>query len=158
MKSTLICVALALGVHGCGRDDPAAGDPQAKAPIDEARQAEKASDAGKPLSDASLTQIVRSALESESSLDARKIDIENRNGNVALHGSVASDEQREKAARIVSAVGGVRDVQNNLSVDPSGSSARSAGAPAASAAPPAASAGASGASSGASATIPQRKD
>ena len=144
MKLALLCLAVALGLHGCGRNDPPAGEPQAKAPIDETRQAEKASDAGKPLTDASLTQIIRAALESESSLDARKIDVENRSGKVALHGSVASEEQREKAARIVSAVGGVRDVQNNLAVDPSATTG-------ATGAPPAASADAA-------ATIPQRKD
>ena len=44
-------------------------------------------------------QIVRAALESESSLDPRKIDVENRNGAILLHGSVESEEQREKAAK-----------------------------------------------------------
>jgi predicted small lipoprotein YifL len=144
MKLALVCLSVALALQGCGRNDPSAGEPQAKAPIDETRQAEKASDAGKPLTDASLTQIIRAALESESSLDARKIDVENRSGKVALHGSVASEEQREKAARIVSAVGGVRDVQNNLAVDPSATTG-------ATGAPP-------GAAAGAAATIPQRKD
>ena len=130
MKLALLLLSLALGMSACGRDGPPEGDPRAKAPIEETRQAEKAADAGKPLSDQSLTQIIRAALESESSLDARKIDIENRNGNVALHGAVGSDEQREKAARIVSAVGGVRNVQNNLTVDPSAATGATAGAPA----------------------------
>jgi osmotically-inducible protein OsmY len=141
MKLTLLFLSAALVVSACGRG-PSDGDPRAKAQIEETRQAEKAADAGKPLSDTSLTQIIRAALESESSLDARKIDIENRNGNVALHGAVASDEQREKAARIVAAVGGVRNVQNNLTVDPASAST---GATA-------------GATSGAGATIPPRKD
>ena len=114
-----MCFAVLVGLYACGRDEPAGGQPKAEARVEETRQAEKAADAGKPLSDASLAQIVRSALESESSLDARRIDIENRNGNVALHGSVASEEQREKAGRIVGAVGGVRDVVNNLTVEPS---------------------------------------
>ena len=119
MKLSLWCFAIALGLYACSREEPAVGQPRAQAQprIDETRQAEKAADSGKPLSDASLTQIVRSALESESSLDARTIDVENRNGNVALYGSVESDEQREKAGRIVAAVGGVRNVQNNLTVD-----------------------------------------
>jgi hyperosmotically inducible periplasmic protein len=133
----VLLMSVALGLGACGREGPPESDPRAQAPIDEARQAEKAADAGKPLSDASLTQIVRAALESESSLDARKIDVENRNGNVTLHGAVATDEQREKAARIVSAVGGVRNVQNNLNVDASAST---------------------GATAGTGATIPQRKD
>lgn len=125
MKLPLLCVAVALGLYACSRDEPAVGQPAerpaAKAQIDETRQAERAAETGKPLSDASLTQIVKSALESESSLDARKIDVENRSGNVALYGTVESDEQREKAGRIVAAVGGVRNVTNHLSVDPSAS-------------------------------------
>jgi BON domain-containing protein len=118
MKLPLLCFAVAVGLYACSREEPAVGQPS-QTRIDETRQVEKAADAGKPLSDASLTQIVRAALESESSLDARKIDVENRNGNVALHGSVESDDQREKAGRIVGSVGGVRTVVNNLSVDPS---------------------------------------
>ena len=87
---------------------------------------EKAADAGKPLSDSGLTQIVKSALQSESSLNAQKIDVENRDGNVTLHGIVDSDEQREKAARIVGSVGGVRNVVNNLTIDPSASTGATA--------------------------------
>ncbi len=133
----LLLLSAALAVAACGREGPPDREPKAQAPIEETRQAEAAADAGKPLSDASLTQIVRAALESESSLDARKIDVENRNGNVTLHGAVATDEQREKAARIVSAVGGVRNVQNNLAVDASAST---------------------GTTAGSGATIPRRKD
>ena len=123
MKLPLLCFAVAVALYACSRDEPAVGQTtQNRTPparIDETRQAEKAADTGKPLSDASLTQIVRSALESESSLDARKIDVENRNGNITLHGAVDSEDQREKAARIAGSVGGVRNVANNLTVDPS---------------------------------------
>ena len=121
MRLALVCFAVAVALYACNRDDTSVGQAAAQTPIDETRQVEKAADAGKPLSDASLTQIVRAALESESSLDSRKIDVENRNGNIALHGSVQSEEQREKAARIVGSVGGVRNVTNGLSVDPSAS-------------------------------------
>jgi osmotically-inducible protein OsmY len=126
MKLSLLCFAAAVGLYACGRQDPAVGQPASQTRIDETRQVEKAADAGKPLSDASLTQIVRSALESDSSLDPRKIDVENRNGSIALHGSVETDEQREKAARIVGSVGGVRNVVNNLTVDPSAASGATA--------------------------------
>jgi osmotically-inducible protein OsmY len=119
MRVPLLCLAVALGLYACSREEPAIGQPASQTRIDQARAVEKAADAGKPLSEDSLTQIVRSALESESSLDARKIDIENNHGNVALHGSVESEEQREKAARIVGAVGGVRNVVNDLTVDQS---------------------------------------
>jgi osmotically-inducible protein OsmY len=116
MKTALLCLSAALALFACSREEPVA---QTK--IDETKQAEKAADAGKPLNDTGLTQIVKSALQSESSLNAQKIDVENRDGNVTLHGSVDSDDQREKAARIVGAVGGVRNVVNNLTVDPSAS-------------------------------------
>src|SRR3954470_15501498 len=129
MRIPLLCLAAALGLYACSREEPAIGQPRPQTRIDETRAVEKASDAGKPLSDDSLTQIVRSALESESSLDARKIDVENSHGNVALHGSVDSDEQREKAGRIVGSVGGVRTVVNNLSVDPSAATGGTAPSP-----------------------------
>jgi len=45
---------------------------------------------------------------------------------VTLNGAVGSDEQKEKAARIAGAVGGVRNVVNNLTVDPSASTGASA--------------------------------
>jgi len=112
-----MCLAVALGLYACSREEPAIGQPASQTRIDETRAVEKAADAGKPLSDDSLTQIVRSALESDSSLDARKIDVENSRGNVALHGSVESEEQREKAGRIAGAVGGVRNVVNDLTVE-----------------------------------------
>jgi osmotically-inducible protein OsmY len=112
MKTALFSIALALALCGCGREEPVN---QTK--IDETRQAEKAADQAKPLSDSSLTQIVRTALESESSLDARRIDVENRDGVVALHGRVQNEEQKEKAGRIVGSVGGVKTVDNRLTVD-----------------------------------------
>ncbi|HEY1288762.1 MAG TPA: BON domain-containing protein [Burkholderiales bacterium] len=117
MKLPLLCLAVALGLCACSREEPAMGQSRPQTRIDETRAVEKAADAGKPLSDDSLTQIVRSALESESSLDARKIDVENTHGNIALHGTVESEEQREKAGRIAGAVGGVRNVVNDLTVD-----------------------------------------
>lgn len=123
MKTALLCFSAALALFACSREEPVA-----QTRIDEARQVEKAADAGKPLSDTGLTDIVKSALKSESSLNAEKIDVENRNGNVTLHGSVDSDDQREKAGRIVGAVGGVRNVVNNLTVDPSASTGATASA------------------------------
>ena len=126
MRLPLLCLAVALGLYACSREEPAIGQARSQTRIDETRAVEKASDAGKPLSDESLTQIVRSALESESSLDARRIDVENSHGNIALHGSVESEAQREKAARIAGAVGGVREVVNDLTVDSASTGASAA--------------------------------
>jgi len=112
MKTVLFSIAAALALWGCGREEPAT---QTK--VEEIRQGEKAADQAKPLSTTSLTQIVKEALQSESSLDARRIDVENRDGAVALHGRVATEEQKEKAGRIVSSVGGVKSVDNRLTID-----------------------------------------
>ena len=145
MRTVFALFVAAVAVYACSREEPAQGQPGAQAPIEETRQVEKAAEAGKPLdggnaakplSDNSLTQIVKSALQSESSLDAGKIDVENRGGNVALHGSVGSEEQKEKAGRIVGSVGGVRNVTNNLTVDPSASTGGTAGVPTSPSAPP----------------------
>jgi hyperosmotically inducible protein len=112
MKAALFSLALALAAYGCERQQPV--DP---AQVEQVRQGEKAADQAKPLDDTSLTKIVKEALQSESSLDARRIDVENRDGVVALHGTVASEEQKEKAGRIVASVGGVKTVDNRLTVD-----------------------------------------
>ena len=112
MKNALFSIGLALVLAGCGRPEPAGPAPEAQT-----QPPEKTAGEAKGFNEASLTQIVREALKSESSLDARRIDIENRDGVVALHGRVASEEQREKAARIVGSVGGVKSVENRLTVD-----------------------------------------
>jgi len=112
MKTALFSIAAALALWGCGRQEPVN---QAK--VEETRQVEQAAEKAKPLSTTSLTQIVKEALQSESSLDARRIDIENRDGVVALHGRVQTEEQKEKAGRIVSSVGGVKSVDNRLTID-----------------------------------------
>jgi osmotically-inducible protein OsmY len=108
-KPVLLIVAACLAA--CHRTEPAAQTVEQRIAetADERQQA-------KPLPDASLTAIVKSALVSESSLDANKIDVENRSGNVALYGSVETERQREKAERIVMSVGGVKAVANHLTV------------------------------------------
>ena len=112
MKIALFSMGLALVLAGCGRPEPAGPAPEAQT-----QPPEKTAGEAKAFNESSLTQIVREALKSESSLDARRIEVENREGVVALHGTVASEEQREKAARIVGSVGGVKSVDNRLAVD-----------------------------------------
>ena len=113
MNRTLVLLAAAIALGACNRPDAAAQS------VEERRMVEKADDdrKAKPLPDASLASIVKSALVSDTSLDANKIDIENKAGNVALYGSVETPQQKEKAERIVMSVGGVRSVANNLTVN-----------------------------------------
>jgi osmotically-inducible protein OsmY len=113
VKRALPFLILVFVLASCNR-------PEAGAQSVEARNLSETADEQqqrKPLPDASLASIVKSALVSESSLDANKIDVENRGGNVALYGSVESAQQKEKAERIVMSVGGVRSVANNLAIN-----------------------------------------
>jgi osmotically-inducible protein OsmY len=113
MKRVVPLLLLTAVLASCNRPDAGAQSVEARKMAEIADDTQKA----KPLPDASLAQIVKAALVSDSSLDANKIDIENRAGNVALYGSVESPQQKEKAERIVMSVGGVRSVANNLTVN-----------------------------------------
>jgi osmotically-inducible protein OsmY len=113
MKHALPLVLLAAVLASCNRPEAGAQSVEARKIAESADEQQQR----KPLPDASLAVIVKSALVSDSSLDANKIDIENRGGNVALYGSVESPQQKERAERIVMSVGGVRSVANNLSVN-----------------------------------------
>ena len=113
MEKAILFIAVATAIAACHR-------PQADAQsVETQRIAETADEKqqAKPLPDASLTAIVKSALVSDSSLDANKIDVENKAGYVSLYGSVESPQQKERAERIVMSVGGVRSVANNLAVN-----------------------------------------
>ena len=111
MKRCLPLLLLALAA--CKYESPRT------AQLEPVKQAEQNAESHRPIADTSLVDIIRQALLSESSLDARKIDVENRNGNVSLTGTVESPEQREKVERIVMSVGGVRSVTNNLAISES---------------------------------------
>ena len=113
MKRVLPFLILAAVLASCNRPEAGAQSVEARNIAESADEKQQA----KPLPDASLAAIVKSALVSESSLDANKIDVENLAGNVALYGSVESPQQKEKAERIVMSVGGVRSVANNLTVN-----------------------------------------
>jgi osmotically-inducible protein OsmY len=113
MKRALALLMLAAALASCNRPDAGAQSVEARKLAETSDEQQQR----KPLPDASLAQIVKSALVSESSLDANKIDVENKAGNVALYGSVETSRQKEKAERIVMSVGGVRSVANNLTVN-----------------------------------------
>ena len=112
MKYLLLLLAVASALAACNRQDTPAQTVESRRIAEAADENQKA----KPLPDASLTAIVKSALISESSLDANKIDVENKGGNVALYGSVDTPRDKEKAERIVMSVGGVKAVANHLTV------------------------------------------
>jgi osmotically-inducible protein OsmY len=113
VKYFLLLLAVTAALLSCERRDFRAQTMESHRQVEAAEEGAKS----KPLPDASLTAIVKSALVSDSSLDANKIDVENRAGNVALYGSVETPQQKERAERIVMSVGGVKSVANNLAVN-----------------------------------------
>lgn len=66
--------------------------------------------------DFSLFTQARGALNSDAELKAANITVEVKEGVVTLSGALASDGQKSKAERLVRAVGGVKDVKNQLRV------------------------------------------
>src|SRR5262249_49705705 len=77
-----------------------------------------ARDVGK--SDAALTARVKARLLAAPDLDGLHIDVDTVDGRVTLTGKVASAERRAEAERIASRTGGVKSVQNDLTVAPNG--------------------------------------
>jgi osmotically-inducible protein OsmY len=114
MTRTAAFLVAAACLAACSRPAPTTAQT-----LDAGRSSEAADEnrQSKPLPDTSLIAIVKSALVSESGLDANRIDIENKAGNIALYGSVDTPAQRDKAERIVNSVGGVKTVANYLSVN-----------------------------------------
>ena len=111
----LLIFLLALPLAGCSRQERAdAGDKAERA----AEQAEHAlKDAGKSLSDGSITMKVKSAMSVSDKLNSSDIDVDTKNKVVHLRGTVADENQRALAERIaVDTVGADVKVMNELKV------------------------------------------
>jgi osmotically-inducible protein OsmY len=113
VKRVLPFLMAAAVLASCNRPEAGAQSVEAQRIAEKADERQQA----KPLPDASLAAIVKSALVSDTSLDVNKIDVENKAGYVSLYGSVESPQQKERAERIVMSVGGVKSVANNLTVN-----------------------------------------
>ncbi len=68
--------------------------------------------------DAEIQRIVEEILQADSRVDSTGIQVRVQQGAVHLHGFVPSVEQRTAAQRIVEHIKGVRDVLNQLEVEP----------------------------------------
>lgn len=68
--------------------------------------------------DRALNQRIRQTLSSDSTLaaTASKIHLESDNGEVTLHGSVATDEQKSNIVNKISQMSGVKKVHDQLKV------------------------------------------
>jgi len=72
--------------------------------------------AGAYVGDSAVTAKVKTALLRERGLKATDVHVETYRGRVLLSGWVDSDEQKERAVRVASRVGGVLEVKDGLIV------------------------------------------
>jgi hyperosmotically inducible protein len=134
-RTLLAAVAstLALGLAGCG-DKPADGQFGQNAPspsrdrgADATAQrgmeqpgarsgGDRTAQAGKAIDDAALTAKVKSALIAEPNLKSLTINVETMAGVVTLKGTADSQNNKQKAEQVASAIDGVRNVKNELVV------------------------------------------
>lgn len=70
-------------------------------------------------SDARISEDIHDRLTDDDDLDASTIQVQVKDGEVTLSGTVAEREDKHRAERLAERVTGVDHVQNNLRVDPS---------------------------------------
>lgn len=114
-KLALVAVAGAVGTAGLvWADDTRSGTQQRS----EKRAA--ADDGGMDRPDAWITTKVKLALLTDDQVDGFDVNVDTTDGRVTLHGAVDSDAKKQRAAQIARGVAGVRDVRNQLTVEPDG--------------------------------------
>ena len=89
--------------------------------------------AGCAQSDAGITTKVKAKLEAQRDLTSASIHVDTANRVVTLSGTAASDTEKQKALQLAKGTDGVKDVVDNLAVQPA--TAPTAPPPAAPAAP-----------------------
>ncbi len=73
---------------------------------------------GENIDDAGITAAVKSKLASEKISTVTRIDVDTNRGVVALNGTVKTVTDRTRAEELARQVKGVRDVVNNLRIQP----------------------------------------
>ena len=127
-----VAAALALGLTACGekpssdkfgqnleRGNSVTPPPNRSAdvaPRPDSGKSGMTADASRTIDDATLTNRVKSAIESDSNLKTLTINVDAAAGVVTLKGTADTQENRKKAEQIASSVEGVRNVKNELVV------------------------------------------
>jgi hyperosmotically inducible protein len=76
--------------------------------------------AQKPVSDDEIYDKVRLRLVSDTAVQGGALEVEVKDGAVTLKGKVRTDKAKEKATRLTKGVKGVKSVDNQLVVSPTG--------------------------------------
>lgn len=79
--------------------------------------------------DAQINSQLQDKLNSDSGLQGKQLSVQSEKGTVTLSGTVDNEAQRDAAARYASAVPGVKQVVNNLSIGPAAAVAPAAAPP-----------------------------
>lgn len=82
----------------------------------EARTEVKTGDTGHAMSDTAITASIKTDFIKDPDLSALKIDVETRNGVVTLNGLAGNEEAKHRAEKMASAVKGVKEVRNFLTI------------------------------------------
>jgi len=119
----------ALFAAGCGdqRNSSTVGQKVDNAADKVAAATERAADktsaavskAGDKMDDATITAKVKTALMAEPGLKSLDINVDTRDNNVTLAGTVGSAELKQKATQIAQQVEGVKSVSDQLVIKPS---------------------------------------
>lgn len=81
-------------------------------------------------SDAGITTKVKAKLEAERTLTSNSIHVDTANRVVTLSGTAASDSEKQKAVQLAKTTEGVKDVVDNLAVNPAAAAPQAPPAPA----------------------------
>ncbi len=105
-----------IGLVGC--DNPSPAETAGKK-LDQSME-KMGQKAGKAIDDTTITAAVKAGILAEPGLKVLKIDVDTKNGEVMLTGSVDSSEKVERATQIANAIQGVKSVDNRLAVSSKG--------------------------------------
>ena len=95
---------------------------QAKQQVAQAtdRAKEQVARTGQVLDDTAITAAVKAGIIAEPGLKVLKIDVDTKDGQVTLTGSVDSAESLQRATQVATSVQGVKGVDNRLAVSSKG--------------------------------------
>ena len=75
-----------------------------------------ASNAGPVIADSAITASIQTDFLKDPDLSVLKIDVDTKDGVVTLNGLAGNNDARTRAAKLASAIKGVKEVRNNLTV------------------------------------------
>lgn len=111
MKNGLLSVGLILllAIAGC------TASKNAGTTVSEGAKA-AASKTDEVVTDASITSAIKMKMADDKLVSASKIDVDTKDGNVTLNGTVKSQAEADKAVELANSVHGVNSVHSNLVV------------------------------------------